>query len=177
MVDQFQLLGRRIHLDALDAQLVIGQVDDKVVVADLLDVLLCAAAASAQDSLDARNDLLGLKRLRHVIVRAELQTEHLVERLALGREHDDRLFGRLADLAADLPAVEAGQHDIQQHQIRLLFMEALQRGLAVVENDGLISVLFQIQPQQLADIGIVVDDHDSFRCHEMILLLLSLTTV
>src|SRR5699024_6691504 len=69
----------------------------------------------------------------------------------------------LPDLPAHLPAVQAGQHDVQQNQVRVYRIKHFQGGLAVVGDGGFVPLLFYIEPQKLADVGIVVHNQD-FPC-------------
>ena len=72
---------------------------------------------------------------------------------------------RSTDAAADLEAVHLGHHHIQQHHIRLELVEFLKALFAVVGGRDLIALLGQVEPQQLADVGIVVHNEYLFVCH------------
>ena len=65
------------------------------------------------------------KGLHHVIVRAQFQTEHLIKGVVFGGEHDDGDIGCLADFPAYHHAIHARQHQIEQHQIGRVGLEAL----------------------------------------------------
>ena len=170
MVNQLHLLGRRINLHALDLELVVRQVDREVLVADLLRLSRFLFADAAEHRVDARDDLLRLKGLDHVVVRAELEPEHLVEHLALCGEHDDGALRFLADLAANLPAVELGQHDVEQNEVGVHRVKHLHGGLAVICDGGFEAFLFDIEPQKLADISVVVYNENFSGCHMLSLL-------
>ena len=114
MIQQLQLLGRGVDLLAVDDEFIVGEVDGELVPLDFLDGVRIRDAGAAQDRADARDDFFRLEGLDHIVVGAQLQTEDLVEDLALGGDHDDGTVGGLADLAAYLPAVHLGQHDVQQ---------------------------------------------------------------
>ena len=83
------------------------------------EVLGGRLVAAAQPRAHPGDELLGLERLGDVVVGTRLKTEHEVDGVALGREHDDRHAGLGADLPADLVAVLAGQHQVEQHEVRL----------------------------------------------------------
>ena len=70
----------------------------------------------------------------------------------LCREHDDRCVGRLADLTANLVAVNAGQHEIEEHQVRLELLKLLHGLLAVPDDARVKTLLRQIQRDQLRDV-------------------------
>ena len=68
-----------------------------------------------QLGLDARQQLDHLERLRDVVVGAELQADDLVDDLPARGEHDDRrLDAAFAQLAHDVEAAEARQHDVEE---------------------------------------------------------------
>ena len=78
-------------------------------------------SGSPQQRLDARAQLLRAERLRDVVVGAHLEREHLLRFLRARGEHQDRRpETRLADVAADVEAVPAGQHDVEHDQIERL---------------------------------------------------------
>ena len=94
------------------------------------------------------------------IVGTEAQAAYLVHVFPLGRYHQDGDFLFLADAAADLEAVHPGHHDVQQHHVGLELVELFKAFFAVVGRRDLIALLGQVEPQQLADVGIVVHDED-----------------
>jgi len=168
-IQQFQLLGGSFHHLALDPQLVAVHIQPQVIeLDDPLGALggCGGSLAAAQHRLDARHHLFCVKGLYHVIVCAQLQAQYLVEGLALGGKHHHRGVARLADAAADLKAVHAGHHHVQQHHVRLDGVELFQSLFAIVCHRDLIALLGQVQPQQLADVGVVVHHKDLFVCHK-----------
>ncbi len=113
---------------------------------------------AAQYRLDPGHQLLGIKGLDNVVVGAQLQAQYLVKDLALGGEHDDGRGGFGPDLPADLIAVDARKHQIQQNQIRLEAVKDRQGFLPVIYNHGFITFFCQIQRDKLCDIGVVIYD-------------------
>jgi len=171
-VQQFQLLGGSLHHLALDPQLIAVHVQTQVVEFDhALGALGSSRGglAAAQHRLDAGHHFLGIKGLYHVIVCTQLQAQHLIKGLALGREHHHRGVARLADAAAHFQTVHLGHHHVQQHHIGLDLIELFQTFFAIVCHRDLIALLGQVQPQQLADIGIVVHNEDLFVGHNDLL--------
>ena len=132
-------------------------------------VLSAAAEVVWQHRLDAGHHFLGIKGLYHVIVCTQLQAQHLIKGLALGREHHHRGVARLADAAAHFQTVHLGHHHVQQHHIGLDLIELFQTFFAIVCHRDLIALLGQVQPQQLADVGVVVHHKDLFVCHRYFL--------
>ena len=157
MIEQLHLLGGRVHPLAIHQQLVGVHIDDQLVEGQLLPTAL-VAAVPAEHRVDACHDLLHLEGLHDIVVRAHLQTGHLVFQLALGGHHDDRGLVRLPDLPAHAPAVQHGEHDVQQHQVR---REAVEQGhplAAVCRHLGLEALLLQIELEELGDIAVIFHD-------------------
>jgi hypothetical protein len=99
--------------------------------------------------------------LAQVVVGADFEADDAVDVLALGGEHDDRgaVVGR-AQAAADRQAVLAGHHQVEHDQVdRVAQQDAIER-LAVLGHDHFEPFLRQVAAQQVADAGVVVDDHD-----------------
>ena len=72
---------------------------------------------AADPGPDPGDELLGLERLDDVVVGPGLEADDHVDGVALGGEHHDRHAGLGADLLADVDAVLAGQHQVEQHQV------------------------------------------------------------
>ena len=91
------------------------------------------------------------ERLRHVIVRPELEAEHLVQLRILRGQHNDRRRQLRPHLAADVHAVLDGQHQIEQDEVRILRERKLHRLLAVERAHDLVAFLLQIEFQDVGD--------------------------
>ena len=74
-------------------------------------------AYSSCNGVDSCNNFLSIERLDDIVICAEFETDHLVNGLTLGGEHDYRNVRVLADFAADLPAVLTWEHYIKQNHI------------------------------------------------------------
>jgi hypothetical protein len=85
--------------------------------------------------------------------------------VALGGQHDDRSRARGADLPADVQAVDAGQHEVEDDQIRGLGGQRGQRPRTVVGHVDAIALPLQIVLDDLADRRLVVDDQHPFPRH------------
>ena len=158
-VQHLQLLGGHFHGLSLIVYLILFQADRQP--REGQGVLFTAGGGgTAQHSLDAGQQLLALKGLGHVVVRAQLQAQHLIKGFLLGGQHDDGNLRYLPHGAAYLPAVHARQHDIQNHQAGGILLEGGQRLIPAAINGRIVAILFQIQLYQLGDVGIVVHDHD-----------------
>ena len=87
---------------------------------------------------DARQHLFALDRLGDVVDRAELEARHLVRHFAARRQEDHERVARLRlrlQFAADLEAVHARHHHVEQHQVRLRPPRDLERGRAVLRRE------------------------------------------
>ena len=73
-------------------------------------------AHAAHDGADVRHDDAGGEGLDDVIIRTNVQPQDAVRIFISGGDHQDGHLRDAADAAADLKAVDAGQHDIQQDQ-------------------------------------------------------------
>ena len=92
---------------------------------------------------------------RDVVVCAKLETAHDVGIFGFRGEHQDaRLgeFGSLADAAADGQPVDTGQHEVQQHEVRLVAADEVKAGIAAFcSADGSEACVTQQHLQQRAD--------------------------
>ena len=111
-----------------------------------------------------RHQLTRVERLGHVVVRAELQPHDLVGILDARRQHDDRRVAFAAQGAGDLQTVDAGQAQVEHHQVRLFAPRLDQRGLPVVGLHDREAGLLQIGTHQPDDLGLIVH-HQNFRAH------------
>ena len=162
---QFQLLGRCLDHLALDLELIAVHIQMQVVKVIYALVFLLLGGGTAQHGLDAGRDLLGVKGLDDVVIRAQFKAKHLVIGLTLCGQHNDGGVVLAADFAAGLPAVHHRHHNVQQHQIRVQLVKLRQRRRAVVNHRHIVAFLYQIQAEQFADIFIVIDDQNLLVCH------------
>ena len=113
---------------------------------------------------DPGDELLGLERLDDVVVGAGLQAQHDVDGVGLRREHDDRHARLGADRPADVDAVHAGEHEVEQHDVRPQVPHGRQRPRAVADHGGVESLTPQHDGQHLGQCRVVVD-HQYARLH------------
>ena len=67
-------------------------------------------------------------------------------------------------VAADLPAVGAGQHQVQQHQVPALAIDGRHRQPAVGLPVQAVAGLLQVQAQRIGD-GVVIFDEQQVLVH------------
>ena len=115
---------------------------------------------AAQHGADAAAELPDQERLRDVVVRAELEPEHLVELVVAGREHDDRNRALGPESLADLETVDLREHDVEHDEVDLLFREPAQRLLAVTGRDDAVPVPLERVREELLNRVLVVDEQD-----------------
>jgi hypothetical protein len=135
-----------------------GHVDaDRVVLRADREHLGLTALVRPQPRPHPRDDLLGLERLDHVVVRTALEPQDHIGGVALGRQHDDRNPALGPDLPADLQPVGAGQHQVEQHDVGLLPAEGGQ-GEVAVGHEGRLEVLAaQHDAEHLGKRRVVID--------------------
>ena len=156
-------LGRR-ELGALPVDVCLDVVG---VEAQLLDLDLVAAPwlglahAAASCRANARGELLHRERLHEVVVGADLERVHAVVLRAAGGDDDDRradpFVSRLLDHA---PAVDAGEHEVEDADVGPLVAQAREPGLAVRDADGVEPGRLEVARHPASDDVVVFDDQD-----------------
>ena len=96
--------------------------------------------------------------LDDIVVGARLQAGHDVEGVAARGHHQDRRQAQFADPAAQPDAVELGQHDVEQQQVRAPLAEELQPGQSVGRGGDGEAVALQQHPDGVADHLVVLDE-------------------
>ena len=91
-IEKLKLLGGNVDIFAAELELVFLKADLDILKSD--DLVVClrnACLTAAENCLYSCRKLLVVNRLYHIVVSAELKTEHLVKDLALCACNDDRL--------------------------------------------------------------------------------------
>ena len=105
-------------------------------------------------------ELADRERLRDVVVRPELEPEHLVELVVAGSEHDDRHLALGPEPLADLETVELRQHQVEDDEINVLRREPFECLLAVSGLKHTESVALERVGEELLNGVLVVDEED-----------------
>ena len=108
-------------------------VDDQI--GDLKGFRLRGIGA-AQARPNAGDELLRLKGLGDVIIRAGFKAQDHVHGIGLGCQHDDGHRGFAPDGAANIHTVHARQHKIQKDEIRFVLAEGRNGIVAIHDGDG-----------------------------------------
>ena len=137
---------------------VISSVPNAMVVGSPLSV----PSGPAQQGPDAGGELLGLERLGDVVVGARLEPGHDVVAVGPGRHHDDRHVALAPQPPAQLEAVHAGQHDVDEHDVRRARRRASRAASSRAADigDG-IALVLEREPEGGADALVVLDDQDA----------------
>ncbi len=71
-----------------------------------------------------------------------------------------------AEFAADLESVDPGQHEIEDDEIRLVAEMEREAVLSVARGEHRPAFLLQVQPEQVDDVALIVDDQDCLHSGE-----------
>ena len=173
-----QAVFGRPHLRrlAVDGHAVADRVQDQAV--DFDRRFAIGRAGAAQHGFEARHQFPWGKRLGDVVIGAHFQALDLVVLFALGGEHDDRdIPGQLVTLetAGQFDARGAGQHPVEQDQVRLAVDDNGVGLLGVLRLQAVIAGHFQRDGDHFANGRFVVNDqnapanHAQSSCHLTVL--------
>ena len=117
---------------------------------------------AAKERPQAREQFIKRKRLDQVVVRTRIQSGHAVrDGIACG-QHEDRHVGNLAQPLADLQAIDAGKHQVQDHCVWQVRAGMTQRAFAVFGRDHVIALKDQASTQQVTNSAVVFDNKYGF---------------
>jgi hypothetical protein len=133
------------------------------------DQLLAAAmVGTAQDGVDAGEQLARRERLGDVVVGAAFQAHHLVLLFRARRQHDDRHFlGFLVALerAGEFQAAHVRQHPVDQHEVGTAIGDAGPRRAGVGGFADVEAAATQAECNHFTDWPLVFDDQDLLGGH------------
>jgi transcription elongation factor GreA len=127
----------------------------------LVDIgMLRSRDGPAQHGLDPGHQFARAERFADVVVGAKLQTDDTVDFVAPGGQHDDRWSALLAQLATDLKAIDAGQHQVEDHKGHTFVASQAESRLPVGGFEDRISLALQVRRDQAADVRLVINDQN-----------------
>ena len=118
---------------------------------------------SPEDGLDTQEQLADAERLDHVVVRAQLEPDHAVNLLPLGRQHHhgNRLGRRVAlELPADVGPRDVGKHDVQADQVGAVLARQAQPLLAAQGLEHVVARPPEVVLQHRLQVALVLDDQN-----------------
>ncbi len=163
VAQQFELGGAELDSGVADEDFVGVLVHRQLARAD--DGVFVGLHRAPQDRLDTGDDLVEAEGLGDVVVAADGQAGDLVFGVVLRREEQDG--GRIAGAAealGDAESVHVGKHYVEDDEVRFLFED---------RGDGLRTVAdsahgetgeAEAGGEEIADVGLVVDDENAWSC-------------
>ena len=155
---QPEFRGTQMDPAAIAGHAVGGEIHFNIVESEL--AFFGHGAGAAQQRANAGQQGIDAEGFGDIIVRAGVERAHGVAILGARGQHDHGHVARgwlAPDLAADLDAGQRRQHPVQQHDIGLLFLDQIQRFLAVGGLGHAVALLFEIITQHGDKRGFVFD--------------------
>ena len=112
-----------------------------------LGALFFFQRAAAQDRTHASEELLWTEWLGDIVIRPHAEPEHDVTLFTLRRDHDHgnrASDGVFLQLATDLNAVEARQHQVEQDKVGIFLASKLKSTLAIAARANAITVALKV---------------------------------
>ena len=156
--DQVELACRELDRRAVDRGRPRATVEHHV--AGVEDVVLGLGLRAAQHRMDARDELARRERLRHVVVRAQLEARDAVDLLVARGEHHDRQPRAGADRAAHVEAVGVGQLQIEDREPDVVPLELGEPLGAARRPDDAKAVALEVRADDRGDVLLVLDHED-----------------
>jgi hypothetical protein len=163
-VHEVELGRRQVHEPPVDADLAARGVDRQRTGGDRARRRpLGGSLNAAQQRAHAGDELALAERLGHVVVGADAEADEQVGLGVQRGEHEHRDGPVALDAAADLVAVDAGQHDVEDDEVGRHPRAQLDAAQAVVGDlDGEV-LRAQAGGQRIGDRGLVLHDDDRRR--------------
>ena len=157
--EKVELARAKIETPLPDVRLAPARVD-----AQVADLDRAGAAGRrvgpAKDGADAGDQLARVERLGDVVVGAQLEPDDRVDVLGARGQHDDRRLAATADLAAHLPAVQLGEHQVEDDERWVVPLVEDERLATFARGQHLEALLLEVEADEIDDVALVVDDQD-----------------
>ena len=160
IVEQVKLLFGQHDGLAVEAGAIAGRLNAQLARRARAGACRAVRTVLFQVHADAGQQFLDGEGLGHVIVRAHVQTHHLVAYVILGGEHDDGHVAGLPQAAADFDTAQRRQHQVQNHQIGLPALAQPQPRAPVMRRLHLVPLMLQLQCHETGDLYLVLNDQN-----------------
>ena len=134
-------------------------------IADAHDFRSGGGRSGPQPSADSGDEFLGVERLDNVVVSAGFQSTHHIGGIAFGGEHDDGHARFGTQVGADVNAVHAGKHEVEQHQVWLARAERCEGGRTIRAERWLVALGAQHNADHLGERKVIIDHEDPPHVH------------
>src|SRR3712207_222836 len=124
--EELELGVGQVDLLAAHGDPAAGEVDPQAVVVELVGALARRDRRPAHDRPYARYQFSYGERLGDVVVGPELKPHYPVYLVVFRSEHDDAHVALRPDPPTDLSAVQLGEHDVQDDEVRLVALESIE---------------------------------------------------
>ena len=115
------------------------------------------------DRLDPQEELLGAEGFGEVVVSAGLQPTDTVVGLAFRGEHEHRNVvgtGVSLHFLEDGVAIQTGEHEVENHEVRLAVEDHFQAFTAIMNHFYAVSSALEVEGNQGRDVHFVFDDQN-----------------
>ena len=120
---------------------------------------------STQDGTDSSDKLVKVKGLRHVVVGAVVEAGEDVGFGVTRGHHNHRSLPTTANQAAQLEAILAREHDVQEDEIGTEAIEAFDNEIAVADAFNLEPGVPEVVCQHVRQGTIIFDEKNAIRSH------------
>ena len=120
--------------------------------------------AAAEHGLDAGDEFAHGEGLGHVVVGADFEADDAVDFVVAGGEHEDGDRAGATDLAADLEAVHAGEHEVEHDHVGPGGVGKVEGALAVGGGFDVVALAAEVVGDGAGQACFVLDDQDPGHC-------------
>src|ERR1700722_7404538 len=161
-VQELELRRRQAGVRAADEGLHLARVDPQLLDLDRLAAALLGGGHPApRRRTDGRDELAHRERLDEVVVGSDLERMDTVVLGPARGDDDDRRTDPLRARGLDqLPAVELGQHEIEDADVRILEAQPGEPDLAAPDDDRVEAGRREVARHPVGDHRVVLDDQD-----------------